>query len=84
MKTYTIRVTRTHKMYATLEVQATSESLAYEMAEDAVDNGDVYFEVDYYDETPPTYDIVDEVDHEENNIEQARWYDTSAELIRPF
>jgi len=80
MKTYTIRVARTYKMYATVEVQATSESLAYELAEDAVDNGDVYFEVDYYDETPATYDIVDEVDHEENNTENARWYDTSAEL----
>ena len=84
MKTFTIRVARTYKMYATVEVQAHSESFAYEMAEDAVDEGNVYFEVDYYDETPPTYDIVDEVDHEENNIEQARWYDTSAELIRPF
>jgi hypothetical protein len=63
MKTYTIRVARTYKMYATVEVQATSESLAYEMAEDAVDNDDnLFFEVDYYDEAPATYDIVDEVD----------------------
>jgi hypothetical protein len=65
MKTYTIRVARTYKMYANISVEATSESLAYEKAEDTVDNGDVYFEVDYYDETPPTYDIVDEIDHDE-------------------
>ena len=65
MKTYTIRVARTYKMYANISVEATSESLAYEKAEDTVDNGDVYFEVDYYDEIPPTYDIVDEVDHDE-------------------
>ena len=84
MKTFTIRIARTYKMYATIAIEASSESLAYEMAENAVDEGDVHFEVDYYDETPPTYDIVDEVDHEENNTEQARWYDTSAELIRPL
>lgn len=84
MKTFTIRIARTYKMYATIAVEAPSESLAYELAEDAVDEGNVYFEVDYYDETPATYDVVDEVDHEENNTEQALWYDTSAELTRPL